>query len=275
MGVRARVVIDGAGAGAASEAARRVFDRLNDLDAIMSDYRPRSELNRLCSAPAGVPNAVSEDLFRVLERARHLSEATDGFFDITLGPLTQLWRRARESQTLPTNEELQSARARTGPGNISLDPLRRTATLAVPGMQLDLGGIAKGYAAHEGLGLLRAMGLPRCLVALAGDIAAGDSPPGEPGWKIDTEAGRRLTLRNACVSTSGGGAQSVEIAGMRYAHIIDPRTSLGAQSLRTVTVVGPDGATADALATSLSLADQDQQAGIMRRFPEYNVLIGG
>jgi thiamine biosynthesis lipoprotein len=244
----------------ASGAARSAFARIAFLDATLSDYKPDSELMRLSDRAGGAPVPVSPELFEVLARSRGLSERTDGAFDATINPVVKLWRRARRNRELPSRSQLDEALGRVGWQGLELDAEARTVRLARPGMRLDVGGIAKGYASDAALASLREAGITRALVAGAGDIVVGDPPPGRSGWRvgiasIDAEGGARrmLSLRNQAVSTSGDAERFVEIDGVRYSHIVDPRTGLGLTGRSSVTVVAPDGTTSDSLATAISV----------------------
>jgi thiamine biosynthesis lipoprotein len=228
---------------------RAAFSRIAQLDEELSDYKPQSELNRLCRTH-GEPVKVSEDLFRVLEASLKLSALTDGAFDVTVGPVTHLWRvgKIADRETL----------ARVGWRNVVLDKKHRTVCLKIAGMQLDLGAIAKGYAADEALRTLRGLGVRRALIAVSGDIASGDAPPGTRGWRVGLEpAGGEIFLKNAAVSTSGDTEQFREIGGVRYSHIIDPRTGLGLRSAIAVTVVARRGLDADPIATAVSVMGEE------------------
>jgi len=263
MGVAARVVVYAPDDYTAKWACSRAFLRIDQLDELMSDYRTDSELMWLCREGHVAPVRVSDDLFFVLERAIELSRRSNGAFDITLGPLVSLWRRARQTGQLPTEAELNEAKRLVGWEKVQLDASTKTVKLAVPGMRLDLGGIAKGYAADCALKVLKKFGLSRALVELGGDIVLGDPPPNRKGWRIGilNESGRPekiLELANCAVSTSGSTEQFVEIAGRRYAHIIDPRTGLGLTKLVLVTVIAKDGITADGLATALCVLGEKE-----------------
>jgi thiamine biosynthesis lipoprotein len=257
MGTTFRVVLYADDADAAKRAADAAFARVAALDAALSDYKRDSELNRLCAAfqtAVGEPVKVGDDLFFVLSKAEQLSKASDGAFDVTVGPVVQLWRHARRTQQLPDKDELAAALSKVGYEKVRLDPARQTVELLTPGMRLDLGGIAKGYAADEALKLLREEhGITRALVAAAGDIACGDPPPGKGHWAVDIapiargQKPRPLRLANAAVSTSGDLEQFVEIGGVRYSHIVDPKTGLGLTGRRSATVIAPKGITADGL----------------------------
>jgi thiamine biosynthesis lipoprotein len=172
----------------------------------------------------------------------------------------QLWRLARRTQQLPDAKELAAARAKVGYRNVKLDPKKRTMQLLIPGMQLDLGGIAKGYAADEALKVLREKhGIKQALVAAAGDITCGDPPPDKEAWEVDIapivkgQKPRHLKLANMAVSTSGDLEQFVEIGGVRYSHIVDPKTGLGITGRRSVTMIAKQGITADSMTKAVML----------------------
>jgi len=141
---------------AASDAA---FARVAALDRMMSDYDPESELMQLCRKPVGQPIRVSDELLEVLEKSQRLAELTDGAFDVTVGPVVRLWRRARRSETLPPPEQLARARESVSWRKLVLNAKSKTVTLTVRDMQLDLGGIAKGYTADEALEVLKSHGV--------------------------------------------------------------------------------------------------------------------
>jgi thiamine biosynthesis lipoprotein len=273
MGVQAQIAVFGEDPDRAEEAAAAAFTRMSDLDAMMSDYRRGSELNRLSDAAGSSgPVAFSPELMEVFVAGSRVSEASQGAFDVTIGPAVALWRESRKSHVLPAAAELERVKSLVNWRQLELDAAAGTAWLRVPGMRLDLGGIAKGYAARQGLEVLRAKGLPRAMVALAGDVAVGDAPPGAKGWKVAVSGGPNvpplggLSLTNTNVSTSGDTQQFVEIEGRRYSHIVDPRTGLGVGTVRAVTVVAEDGAECDALATAGSLLGAAEFEGVLRRF---------
>jgi thiamine biosynthesis lipoprotein len=259
MGTMFRIVLYAPNEDSAATASRAAFDRIAALDHIMSDYNDSSELMQLCRTAGGPAARISEDLYRVMTAAQELSARSDGAFDITVGPIVQLWRRARRRHELPDPERLASARSLVDYENIRLDPAQRTVQLLKPGMQLDLGGIAKGDAADQALIVLNRCLITKALVAAAGDIAVGDSPPGPAAWRIGIEAFESPTkppanviqLHNGGVSTSGDSEQHVEIGGVRYSHIVDPKTGMALTGRRSVTVTAPRDITADCYATAV------------------------
>ncbi len=269
MGVQCRIVLYADDRAAGDDAARAAFAELNRLDRIFSDYLLSSEVSALGQAAGVHPIAVSHELLEVLEDARRVHEATGGAFDVTIGPVTLLWRESRRTGVPPDPFALADALALVDARAVRIDREASTVLLERPGMSLDLGGIAKGYSARRAVDLLRARGVPRALVALAGDIAVGDPPPGTPGWRIATpDPARTLTLSNTCISTAGPDEQSMVVDGRRRSHIIDPRTGMGAASMLSVTVASPRGSIADALSSALTLLDEAACRIALAAFPD-------
>jgi thiamine biosynthesis lipoprotein len=247
----------------------RAFARVHELDAKLSDYQPDSELNQACRAAAQKPVPVTEDLYRVLEAARQIARDTDGAFDVTVGPLTQLWRQTRKTKKLPTPEVLKAAQRRCGYRKITLNPHNKTLQLSEPNMQLDLGGIAKGFIADEARLTLAQNGFPIAMIAASGDLALGDPPPGTDGWQIALLAGpTHVSLRNCSASTAGDTEQFVEIEGHRYSHILDPRTGLGLTSDIIVSVIAKSGLRADGLDTAIAVLGPEKGLEYLNRQPD-------
>lgn len=269
MGTVWSITCYGADRSAVTGAVAHAFRRIDELERIMTDYDPESELLRLCSATVKQWHPVSRDLFQVLELSGDIVRQSSGCFDPTVGPLVQVWRRARRQRELPEPGRIEAAREVFGWKNVALRRSRTTVRLGLPGMRLDLGGIAKGYAADAALRVLREHGLRSALVAASGDLAIGDAPPGEVGWRIrvgdpsgrTNVIGQVLLLRNAGVSTSGDAEQFVEIAGRRFSHIVDPRTGLGLTNRLQATVIAECATRSDALATAVCIlgAEAGQQ----------------
>jgi len=259
----------------ARRASRAAYDRIAALNTILSDYDPESELSRLSRAAGGPPVPVSADLFAVLRRSQDIYERSGGAFDVTIAPVGRLWRRARRDRKLPDAALLAEARRHVGSDKMVLDPAARTVQLKNAGMKLDVGGIAKGYAAQAALDVLRAAGIRRALVGGAGDIVVSDPPPGAGGWKIaiaPLEPGisrpiRVLLVANAAVSTAGDAERYVVIDGHRYSHIINPATAVGVEDRASVTVVAADGATADALETAVYVLGPERGLKLVDQTP--------
>lgn len=264
MGTRFQLIFYAADEATANRAAKQAFERIGDLDRIMTDYRSTSELMQLCGRAGGDPVQVSDDLFAVLSRSQDVAKSSDGAFDVTVGPLVRLWRQSRRTQKLPEPDKLAAAKALVGFDKVRLDPDKKTVQLTKAGMQLDLGGIGKGYAADAALAVLKKHGIDRALVAAGGDITVTGPPPDTAGWKVAIQPlekdgpERNLLLKDASVSTSGDAEQFVEIAGKRYAHIMDPKTGLGLLGRMSVTVVGPNGTTVDPLTKVVAVQGKEK-----------------
>lgn len=275
MGTVFRLVLYAEDEGLARRAAEAAFARVADLDNKLSDYREDSELMRLCQRAGGEPVHVSRDLFTVLEAAQDLARRSGGAFDVTIGPLSRLWRRSRRQRELPSAERLAQARSLVGYEKVILDPNQQTVRLTQPGMVLDLGGIAKGFAADEAQKVLQSSGIRSALVAAGGDIVVSDAPPDAPAWRIgiaplddpNRPPTRTLSLVRAAVSTSGDAEQFVEINGVRYSHILDPKTGLGLVGRQSVTVIAPHGTTSDGLATAVSVLKPEEGLKLVESLP--------
>jgi len=273
MGTLVRLVLYAPDQATASTAARAAFDRVAKLDAALSDYRDSSEVSLLARVAGGPSVAVGPDLFAVLERAQEVARRSGGAFDVTVGPLVRLWRRTLRTGDWPDPERREEALLSVGIEKVHLDRTARTVRLDRAGMRIDLGGIAKGYAGDQVLRVLRARRGSRALVAVGGDVVAGEAPPGEAGWVVaiapdeEAAAGERLLLRRAAVSTSGDSEQWVERDGVRYSHILDPRTGIGLTGRRRATVVAPEGVTADSLATAACVLGPAEAVALVEATP--------
>ena len=280
MGTLVRITVYTPDEQAANHAFRAAFDRIRALDAVLSDYRPDSELNQI-TRTAGRAVPVSNDLFAVLARSQELAEATAGAFDITQGPVIRLWRDARKTGRVPDRAALQDAAGRSGFRKLRLDAAHRTVTLDMAGMALDVGAIGKGYAASEAIEVLSGLGVRSALVAVSGDLAFSDAPPGQRGWRIGVHAVDAsivsvpavLELTNAAVSTSGSSEQHLDVDGRRYSHIIDPSSGMGLVDDITVTVIARHGLDADGLDTAVSVLGADRGLALVESCPGAAALV--
>jgi FAD:protein FMN transferase len=281
MGTLVRVTVYTPDEQTAKAAFRAAFDRIRDLDEILSDYKPDSELNRITKTAGHRAVPVSEDLFTVLRASQELAAATDGAFDITQAPVIQLWREARRTGRMPDGAALRVAAKRAGFRKLHLDAERRTVRFDMAGMALDVGGIGKGYAASEAIEALDVLGVRSALVAVSGDLAFSDAPPGQRGWRIGVHSDDPsvvgvpgvLELTNGAVSTAGNSQQHVDINGRRYSHIIDSSSGMGLVDDITVTVVAPNGLEADGLDTAASVLGAERGLALIESHPNAAALI--
>lgn len=273
MGTQFRLIFYASSEKIAKKAAKKAFAKVAKLNSIMSDYDPASELRKLCAKAGGAPIKVSQELFTILSRAKALSKSSKGAFDPTVGPVSKLWWRSRKTIKLPDDEKLREALARVGIDKMILNEETRTVQLIVEGMLLDLGGIAKGFAADAVLDVLRGFGITRAMVIAGGDVATADAPPGKSGWTVGIGPLRDpsskpkvlLSLENLAVSTSGDIEQYVVIGGKRYSHIVDPRTGLGLSGRSSVTVVAKTCTESDSLATTVSVLGPKKGLEFLKR----------
>ncbi len=235
----------------AKNAFTLAYARCAALNYILSDYEPASELNLLNTEP----RPVSSELYRVLAFARQVSQASKGAFDVTIGPLSTLWRRRAP---IPAD-----ARALVDWREVHLS--NGTVRLGKPGMRLDLGAIGKGFAADEMLLTLKKLGVSRALIAASGDIVCGDAPPGQQGWTVRA-ASRRILLRHGAVSTSGDTTQYFEKDGRRYSHILDPRSGESLTDVLEVAVIAKNGMIADALSTAVRVLGRSGAEPLLKQF---------
>jgi thiamine biosynthesis lipoprotein len=250
----------------ADSAAQESFKLVDSINLVCSDYDSSAELFKLRYATVGVPIKVSPILFELIYIANKAYKDADGSFDITVGALSGLWRTARRSQQFPTNTAINEARARIGFNKVQIDSGAQTITFLHPNMQLDMGAIAKGYAADKVLALLQSHGITAALVDAGGDMVAFGMPPQKKGWTIGINfpgqqeklLKRKLVLSNKAVATSGDAFQFMLHEGKKYGHIIDPRTGYGVTFQRNVTIVAPTATTADWLATACSILTLEQ-----------------
>lgn len=275
MAIPIRIVLYTADNATATAAANAAFSRFHDLNAVLSDYDPQSELRRLCDTSGGGKSVhVSDDLWRVLVRAQELAGRSEGAFDVTISPVVHLWRSSRQTKELPPLESRQKALARVGYQFVRLDAQQQAVELLKPHMRLDLGGIAKGYAADEAMAVLRKQGIERMMVDAGGNLGLGDPPPERSGWRIGIappEVGspprEYLSLVRLALSTSGDLWQHVIIEGTRYSHLIDPRTGMALTDRCSVTVVGPDGLSTDGLSSAVAILGPERGMRLIENTP--------
>lgn len=253
MGVSVRLTLFSTDESSARVAAEQAFARFREIDSRMSDYQQASELSAL-NRRSGSRVKISDEMMRILVQARQISVEADGIFDVTVGPLIALWRKARQTSVLPTASDFQTARANTGMKFLALSPHRSEVSILKPGLKIDLGGIAKGYACHRAILETQKAGVPSALIEAGGDLYCSNPPPGKSNWRIQIQGTNQfLEVKNSAISTSGSTEQFVMIDGKRYSHLVDPRTGLGISTLRQATVIGKNGARVDALATALCI----------------------
>lgn len=277
MGILFRAVVHCRDPERMKAALDRGWARVDELNRILSDYLADSEIARLAkSAPHNEPQTVSPDLFLLLERAAHFSERTSGAFDVTVGPVSHLWRASIRRNRLPEKSKVEAAVSLVGWSRVELSSPDRI-RLPVAGMEFDFGGIAQGYAADCVLAMLLEAGAESGLVDASGDIVVQGNPPDLPlGWRVavpNPVGHEKLTLqiRQGSVSTSGDLEQALVVEGVRYSHVVDPRTGAAVENSALVTVIAPDGTTADALASAFCVLSVEEGQKLAASLPGVEV----
>ena len=243
------------------------------IDALLSNYRPDSELSRMNAAAAKAPFRASPELYAFVRRSRAYFDETLGTFDPTIGPVVRAWGFFTPRPAQPTAAEAAAAKARSGFDKVTLDDGARSIAYGVAGLEFDPGGIGKGYAADRAARVLRQAGISAALVSAGGStLYALGHPPGRDGWKIAVRdpsspatSLRYVTLRDNAVSTSGVSGKSVEADGHRYAHIIDPRTKEPIEGMCQVSVVAPDATDSDALTKAAFVLSREALVTLLSR----------
>jgi thiamine biosynthesis lipoprotein len=229
------------------EAVDAAFEEVRRLDQMLSDYKPESELSEVNRNAGQRPVPVTPELFDLLSACVQYSKESDGAFDITVGPLMKVWGFYKGSGRLPHRAEIRGALERVGYRNILLDPAKRTVRFARKGVELDPGGIGKGYAVDRMAEVLQQYGLRTALVSASGSsIYAMGAPPGEKGWRMhirdpkdDSKSVAEVYLKDESMSTSGNYEKFFRAEGKIYSHIMDPRTGWPAQGVLSVSVIAP------------------------------------
>ena len=238
-----------------SEAVGQVFDEIDQLDQQMSNYKPESELSGINRDAAQREVSVSPELFNLIQYSLNASAASGGDFDITVGPLMKIWGFFRGQGRLPGAAEITQVQKRIGYQHVHLDAPRRTIRFDISGVELDLGGIAKGYAVDRAADILRGDGVVAALISSGtSSIYALGSPPGERGWKITVRDPYRedkpadvFRLQNFALSTSGNYEKFFTINGKIYCHIMDPHTAWPVQNMLSTVAAVPTGVETEAL----------------------------
>jgi thiamine biosynthesis lipoprotein len=284
MGMPIRVVMYAESQKQADVAVKVVWTKFAAINAVASDYQDDSEIMRLSRKAPKTPNYpstvtfISDDLAAMLQFGLHLSEQSDGAFDLTIGPLTQLWRKTKRSRRLPEDDVLKAAREAVDYRALHVgkesESGKLVSTLSKPNMRLDLGGIAAGYAIDQSLAELKKLGIDRAMIDSSGDIGCSGPPPGERGWRIgiaplnpNAPPSRYVRLSNAALTTSGDAYQHITLEGQRYSHIVDPKTGLGLTRPVATTVIARDCMSADALATTLCILGHERGFKLLEKYP--------
>lgn len=258
---------------AAKEAIDAAFRELQRLEDLLNYHSDKSEISAI-NRNAGIkPVSVSPETMEIIEKSLSAAALTEGGFDITMGPVISLWDF--KAKRMPDDAHIKKALSRVGYKDIQIDCAAKTVYLRHRGMEINLGGIIKGYAAEKTSELLKGMGIKGGIVSIGGDIKAFGLRPDGKGWNVGIQEPRpkmdkdellgSIAISDRCISTSGDYEKFFEKEGKRYHHILDPKTGMPSQGIRSITVIASNGAFCDALSTGLFILPPDRALLRMRQ----------
>jgi FAD:protein FMN transferase len=253
--------------------AKSCFLIVDSLNNLFSDYSSESEVGKLALQTNQTDIKVSDELFEMIVRSKDAWKRSGKTFDITIGALTQLWRKAKKENRIPSEAEIKAAKDLTGFKNLIINERSKSISFKKQGMRLDFGGIVPGYTAQKVIDFLKSKNINSALADASGDIVMSDAPPDKNGWTIGINLpeneneiwDKKLELQNFAVSTSGDVYRYIIHNGIKYSHIIDPRTGYGVTSQRNVTIITKYGADADWLATACSILPIKKALSLVKR----------
>jgi FAD:protein FMN transferase len=256
-------------------AVEDAFDEVDRIDRLMSHYKPESPLSRINQQAARGPVAVERELFDFIAESMRYSRESDGAFDITVGPLMKAWGFFRGEGRMPSSEELDGARRHVGASHVVLDQSAQTIAFDEAGVELDLGGIAKGYAVDRAVALLKARHVAAALVTAGGSTIYGlGAPPRREGWAVELQdplhssaIARTVSLKNRSLSVAGSSEKYFEVDGRRYSHIMDPRTGRPVEGMLSVAVLTDTGLAGDALDDAFFVLGPEKSQALIARHP--------
>jgi FAD:protein FMN transferase len=256
------------------------FDEVDRIDRLMSHYKTNSPLSRINQEAAQHPVAVPQELFDFIADAMRYHRESGGTFDITVGPLMKAWGFFRGEGRLPSESELAGARRHVGGAHVELDPVSHTIAFDEAGVELDLGGIAKGYAVDRVVELFKRREVAAALISAGGSTIYGyGSPPAAAAWTVTLQdpadsrkAAFTLALKDRALSVAGSSEKSFEADGVRYSHIMDPRTGRPAQGVLSVAVLTTTGTAGDALDNAFYVLGPEHSRAYLHRLHDTEVI---
>ena len=287
MGTFARIVVVARSSAKAKRCIDVGFKQLSSIEELMSYHKDDSQISRVNRDAYKNPIEVTDPLFEVLQKSVEFSRLSNGAFDITVGPLVDLYNAAKEKGFLPAEGQIALAKSKVGFEKLVLDEQNKTVKFSVDGMKLDLGGIAKGYAIDKTIEAIQAKGALGAMVDVGGDIRCFGTPPEDrEKWLIalqdpsqpQTDLGISQTtltmaFTDAAIATSGDYRRFVLIGGEKYSHIIDRSTATAAKGLSSVTIICPQAITADALATAVNVMGSEKGLKLIESLPETEAIL--
>lgn len=280
MGTQFKLIIYTTNPDKAQHIANQCINKINQLNTILSDYEATSEISRLsATAGSGKKIKVSPELWTILKQSNFYAKKSNGAFDISIGPLSKLWRSMFRKSEIFNGVKINNAKAKIGFQKIKLHPFSKSVCLTQKGMRLDAGGIAKGFTVDEVVKVLQKNGITQFLVDGGGDIYVGNPPPDQLGWQIHLQikntaeqlVEKILILKNTAIASSGDTYRFLEWEGKRYSHIIDPRTGYGVIDRKVVNVQANTCMRADAIASTLSILNKEEKGRFLKKMKKVKV----
>jgi len=280
MGTVYRVAAYGHDAQFLAATVNEVFEEVDRLDGQMSNYKPESELSRINREAAREDVVVEPQLFGLIQLCMRLSEDTGGAFDITVGPLMKAWGFFRGQGRVPSPQEIHEVLKHVGYSHVHLDAKRHTLHFDEPGIELDLGAKAKGYAVDRAVEILKKKGISSALVSAGTSSIYGvGAPPGEKGWKIslrdpfdEDKAAEVVYLKNFSLSTSGSYERFFKIGGKTYSHIMDPHTGVPIKGVLSACAFTERTTDSDGLSTALYVLGVEASRNYLARHPNITAI---
>ncbi len=262
----------------ADQAIDAVLDEMRHIDESMSTYKPTSEVSLVNASAAAGPMPITKELFDLLTTAKEYSVLTEGAFDITYASVGYLYDFRKHVR--PDDAQIDAALPAIDYHHLLLDPTKQTVQFSQKGVRIDLGGIAKGYSVDCGIDVLKARGFTRAYVSAGGDSRIIGDRFGKP-WLVGIrdptkgpgEVITRIPLVDAAISTSGDYERYFEEDGVRYHHIIDPRTGHSASKVRSATIIGPSAIRTDGLSKTAFVLGPDKAMEIYNRIDDIDAII--
>jgi thiamine biosynthesis lipoprotein len=276
MGTRIYVEVWDADAAHGEAAIDAVMAEMRRIDNLMSHYKPESQLSRINAHAVQEPVQVDKELFDLIKLSTHYSQITEGAFDITYASVGYLYNYPNHVR--PTEAQIKAALPAVSWRNIKFDEAHHTVRFEHPGMRIDLGGIGKGYAVDRGIDILKTRGIQHAVVTAGGDTRILGDHMGRP-WLVairhpddEQKVVTRIPLSDAAMSTSGDYERFFDENGVRYHHIIDPRTGHSASKVRSATIIAPTATQTDGMSKTAFVLGPEKALEIINRMPEYDAV---
>ncbi len=277
MGTRVAVEIWASDRAKGEAAIDVVFRDMRRIDELMSTYKETSEISKVNREAAQHPVRISEELFSLLETSQQYSALSDGVFDITYASVGYLYDYRNHRR--PDGKAISAALSSVDYRQLKLDKAARTIAFGRPGMRIDLGGIAKGYAVDRGIDILKRQGFGRAMVNAGGDTRVAGDRFGKP-WMIGIrhpdrkdEVVLRIPLQDAAFSTSGDYERFFDEGGVRYHHIIDPRTGESPHAVRSATIIAPTATRTDGLSKTVFILGPQKGIEFINALPDVDAIV--